>query len=237
MMAGPAHVIVLDLDDTLYLERDFVRSGFAAVSARLSAEGLTDGFGDAAWALFEDGRRGDIFNAALASLGLAVDEGLIDRIVTLYREHEPRIALQPDAARFIGQPPARCALAILTDGHLTTQLNKVRALGLDKAGIAPIVCTGLWGRDYWKPHERGFRHIAGHFDLPAGAFTYVADNPAKDFIAPRALGWRTVQIIRPGAIHPTANPHPADLCIESLDALTRNWIAGSGASPAHVHAR
>ena len=236
-MTGPAHVIVLDLDDTLYLERDFVRSGFAAVSARLTMEGLADGFGDAAWALFEDGRRGDIFNAALAGLGIPVDEGLIDRLVTLYREHEPQIALQPDAARFISKPPAGCALAILTDGHLTTQQNKVRALGLDKAGIMPIVCTGLWGRDYWKPHERGFRHIAGHYGLPADAFTYVADNPAKDFIAPRALGWRTVQIIRPGAIHPSANPHPTDLCIESLDALTRAWIAGGVLSRVPADAR
>lgn len=226
------HVVVLDLDDTLYLERDFVRSGFAAVSLWLEAERGIIGFADHAWLLFEGGRRGDIFNVTLERLGVAAGQALIDQLVTIYREHEPKIALQPDAARFLAARPGDCALAILTDGFLTTQQNKIRALGLDQQEIAPVVCTGLWGRDYWKPHQRGFRFIADHHDLPADAFIYVADNPAKDFIAPRALGWRTVQIIRPGAIHPSANPEPADLVIESLDGITAEWVSAAPLQPA-----
>lgn len=30
-MADPSILVIFDLDDTLFLERDFVRSGFAAV--------------------------------------------------------------------------------------------------------------------------------------------------------------------------------------------------------------
>ena len=30
--------------------------------------------------------------------------------------------------------------------------------------------------------------------LPPRAHVYVADNAVKDFVAPRALGWRTVEV-------------------------------------------
>ena len=30
---------------------------------------------------------------------------------------------------------------------------------------------------------------------------FLADNPAKDFQAPDALGWRTLRIRRPGGLH------------------------------------
>ena len=57
------------------------------------------------------------------------------------------------------------------------------------------------GRAFWKPHRHGFELIQRRFALPPEAFVYVADNPAKDFVAPRALGWRTVQVVRPEGVH------------------------------------
>ncbi len=213
-------VVVLDLDDTLYLERDYVLSGFSAVGQWLAAEYGIENFSAVARDLFRAGRRGDIFDAALAVLGISTPPGLVEQLVTVYREHEPDIALLPDAERFIDRCSSRRALAMLTDGPLVTQENKIRALGIDGKNVFPIVCTGLWGRDYWKPHQRGFNYIEEHYSLPPAAFVYVADNPAKDFIAPRALGWRAVQIIRPEAIHPHLNPNPVDLVITSLDELT-----------------
>jgi putative hydrolase of the HAD superfamily len=50
----------------------------------------------------------------------------------------------------------------------------------------------------------------------------VGDNPAKDFVTPRRLGWRTIQIIRDGAVHdpvPKDADHAADVQITSLDQL------------------
>ena len=32
-------------------------------------------------------------------------------------------------------------------------------------------------------------------------FVYVGDNPVKDFVAPNAMGWTTIQIVRDGGIH------------------------------------
>jgi putative hydrolase of the HAD superfamily len=52
---------------------------------------------------------------------------------------------------------------------------------------------------------------------------YVGDNPAKDFIAPRALGWSTVQINRPTgtyALVEATQDKAADHRISSLVDLT-----------------
>ena len=72
-------VVTFDLDDTLYLERDFVRSGFAAVGAWLATERGVRGFEACAWRLFEAGRRGDIFDRVLPRLGVAPERALIRR--------------------------------------------------------------------------------------------------------------------------------------------------------------
>src|SRR3546814_3160678 len=61
------------------------------------------------------------------------------------------------------------------------------------------------------------------YGLPPSAFTYVGDNPAKDFTAPSAMGWRTVQITRPGGVHNAVGPGVPDLVISSLDELPAEW--------------
>src|SRR3546814_13775930 len=93
MTAPVASVVVLDLDDTLYLERDYVRSGFKAVEQWLALERAAAGFSDTCWRLFEGGHRGDIFDQGLLELGLDSHAELVAQLVTVYREHHPDIAL------------------------------------------------------------------------------------------------------------------------------------------------
>lgn len=207
-MPAGAPVIVCDLDDTLYLERDYVRSGQHAVGEWCEANLQLPGFADVALRLFETGQRERIFNSALDELGLAYDDALIRQMIEAYRGHSPRIELQPDARRFLNRRDSLGGLALITDGFRQAQENKIAALGLESHGFAPIVVTDAWGRDYWKPHERAYRHVEQHFGDWPGGFVYVADNAAKDFLAPRRLGWTTVQIARDGGLHDRSPPSP-----------------------------
>lgn len=193
-------VIVFDLDDTLYLERDYVASGLLAVGKWAEQQiGLSD-LADAMIALFRAGRRGQIFDTALAAAGVAPSPELVTRMVNVYRQHLPRINLAEDAARFLSRPREGTGFAIITDGYLVSQKKKIRALRVFERGIRLVICTDRWGRDHWKPSPRAFEHVEAHFGLPPGAFTYVADNPLKDFIAPKRAGWTTVQISRESRI-------------------------------------
>src|SRR3546814_20288325 len=116
------NVIVLDLDDTLYLERDYVLSGFRAVGNWLEAHHEIRTFAGSATELFEAGRRGDIFDAALARLGVSPSPEMIQRLVAVYREHRPAIRLQSAAAPFLRpQRPGRP----LVNGHASKGGKKV----------------------------------------------------------------------------------------------------------------
>lgn len=214
-----APVVVFDLDDTLYLERDFVRSGFAAVGAWLAAHhGICD-FQAHAWELFVAGRRGDVFDRALPMVGLEPQPDLIRRLVVVYREHVPTIQLEPAAADLFEALRGRCRLALLTDGYHDTQRRKIAVLALDEWCDA-VVCTDRWGRAHWKPSPRGFLHIQRAFETAPERCIYVGDNPAKDFRAPKALGWRTLRVRHPLGEHARAEAaSPLDQADRTVSGL------------------
>ncbi|MEV5542187.1 HAD family hydrolase [Saccharopolyspora shandongensis] len=188
--------VVFDIDDTLYLERDYVRSGFAAIE-RLHGLG---GFAEAAWQLFLDGVRGDTIDRALRVIGPDPDPALVRQLVSTYREHRPDIRLLPDALGWLEHHHAGTRLACVTDGALSSQRAKASALGL--ANWCPtIVMTAALGAEYGKPHVRAFQEVARVTSLPPQRYVYVADNPRKDFDGPHQLGWATIRIRRRGGLH------------------------------------
>jgi putative hydrolase of the HAD superfamily len=208
--------IVWDVDDTLYLERDYVRSGFRAVGEALEASHGVAGFGEQAWALFQAGVRGDTFNRAAEALGLT--DPPIGWMVEVYRTHRPHIRLCPDAVACL-ETLSHLPMAAVTDGPEASQRAKVEALGVH-AFATPVVLTATLGHGMGKPHPASFETVMRAVGGPAQRFVYVADNPAKDFVAPTSLGWRTVRLRRAHGLH-TALPSGDDVQVEitSLEAL------------------
>jgi putative hydrolase of the HAD superfamily len=189
---------VLDIDDTLYLERDYVRSGFEAVG-RWAAQwmGLRD-FTEQCWTRFLAGRRGSIFDEVLRSFGRSVNPALTSALVEIYRTHIPSIQLISDASEAIDAISRTAAIAVVSDGPAASQSRKAEVLGLNLFAT-PIVLTGILGDEFRKPHTRAFEEIREC--RPAGKYLYIADNPLKDFAGPKSLGWTTVRIRRPGGLH------------------------------------
>ncbi|WP_370198382.1 HAD family hydrolase [Roseibium sp.] len=211
-------MIVFDLDDTLYLEREFAFSGYRFLDGWVKEREGLEGFGNACKVLFEEGERRQTFNRALERLGHCGDSHLIADLVAAYRGHPPQISLAPDAARFLERH--RGPFGLITDGPAETQNAKIVALGLDR-WIENIRKTGDWPQGYGKPHPRAYEEMEG-LAADDGPMVYVADNPAKDFLTPKARGWITVQIRRAGAVHPPHakdDAHAAHVEITSLDEL------------------
>jgi putative hydrolase of the HAD superfamily len=194
-------IVVLDLDDTLFLEREYVYSGFTAVGALLASEHGLDGFVECAWRHFGNGLRGRVFDIALAELGLSPSPQLIRKLVDVYRTHEPTIRMAADARQFLERAKlAQIPIAIVSDGYQVAQLAKIRALELTKFA-SPIILTDVYGREGWKPSTRGFLEVFRVIGGDPQGYVYIGDNPTKDFTAPNALGWRTVRIRRPLGEH------------------------------------
>lgn len=195
--------IVFDLDDTLYDEIEYCRSGLASVAgflASLPNSPTAERIFCAFWKQFTAGNRTKIFNAALEQLGIAYDDRFIRKLVKAYRSHVPKITLPQDSRDILGQLSGRYTLALLTDGFLPAQQLKVRVLGIERY-FKCIIYTEQLGREFWKPSPAGFEKLMETLNVKPETAVYVADNEKKDFIAPNNLGFLTVQIIRPGRIH------------------------------------
>jgi putative hydrolase of the HAD superfamily len=189
--------IVFDLDDTLYPERDYVLSGFRSVATWACETLVLDAeqcFSELTY-LFEKGVRGNTFDLWLNANNL--DPQLTSELVSVYRNHVPRIAL-PDNVKALLQSirsvvePKRPKLGIITDGFARAQLQKVRALQLEDY-FDYILLTDLLGREYWKPHPRPFLEMKQWLGT-SDRCVYIGDNPRKDFWGANSVGYSTIRV-------------------------------------------
>ena len=187
--------VIFDLDDTLMQERDFLESAYREIADRLSYEHAEEAY-EFMLRSYDEGL--DPFGALISQYHLPVGK---QNLLVLYRNHKPDISLSADAKVLLDYLKGHnIPMGIVTDGRSLTQRNKIKALGLDSyvPRDAVIVSEEIGSV---KPALRNFLHF--HVYYPGCHYVYVGDNPAKDFIAPRQLGWLTVCLKDQGDnIHP-----------------------------------
>ncbi|UCG46150.1 MAG: HAD family hydrolase [Phycisphaerales bacterium] len=215
--------VIFDLDDTLYDEMEYCKSGFNAVARFLA--GLPDAppaasVFDALWRQFNAGNRTRTFNAALDQIGFSYDSALVGRLVQVYRGHEPDITLPTESRDVLDTLADKYPLGLLTDGFLPAQELKVRRLRIEHY-FQHILYTERLGRQFWKPSPAGFEKLISLFGADPPTMAYVADNEKKDFIAPNRLGFVTVRIIRPKRIHTESSTQPADRARHTIRRIGR----------------
>jgi len=217
------HVIVFDLDDTLYAERDYVLSGYRAICEHLSDTPARSGERcQWLWDRFLSGRSDNAFGALSSHFELGLNTTGITKLVTVYRDHRPAITLREGMGALLDKLRSTCKLGIVSDGFLPAQQFKLDALGISKYFDA-VIFTESIGRECWKPSPAGFQTLCETLKTDPEACVYIGDNPSKDFVAPNALKWRTIQLLLDGQIH-SHKPAPpggqAGLIVRSIDELT-----------------
>jgi putative hydrolase of the HAD superfamily len=213
-------VIVFDLDDTLYDELSYVRSGFRAVANSLanSHHLNADSIFNFAWDVLAAKGRGAVFDETLAHFGLFSRHHVM-QCLSVYRGHRPDIVLFPEAvqalARFAQHP-----LYLVTDGNKLVQYRKIQALGI-ASRFRKLFITRRFGIHCEKPSTYCFERIAEIEQVPFPQIVCVGDNPRKDFVGTKALGCATVRV-RSGQYQDLdyGPAHEAALVIDSLNDLT-----------------
>ncbi len=213
--------LVFDLDDTLYDEKQFVSGGFRTVAGYLE-----DRYGADRQAAYERMRqllrekgRGKIFDQLLAEKGL--DCSLVSDLVEIYRSHQPSLKLYPDAVSLLRRLQGKVKTGLITDGAAKVQWNKIRALGLDKI-MDTIVVTDDHGVDCWKPSPFPYLLVTERLGVRPEDCLYVGDNPEKDFVTAKQLGWHTARVLRPGGMcweMKKEAEYEAEFSISALDEL------------------
>ena len=173
--------VIFDLDDTLYSEKEYVRSGYKAVSDYLGG-----GYEDRLWSFFEAGR--PAIDELLKEIGREDEK---DAALNIYRFHKPDIHLYPGAAKVIEElKKQNIKVGIITDGRPEGQRNKIEALGLNVDDV--IITDELGGVQFRKPCDIAFRIMLTKWRLNPADAVYVGDNPVKDFQAPQQLGMKSL---------------------------------------------
>ena len=181
MMQSLSDVIVFDLDDTLYKEVSFVESGFNAVARYLGNLSYADEM-MSSWRRVKNAFEQLLSNHSLTSS--------VEELLTIYRTHVPTIELETSVVATLEALVENGEiLGIITDGRYITQRNKIKALGLSR-WIADdnIIISEEFGSA--KPDIRNYRFFMSKY--PGKTYTCIGDNVAKDFVAPKSLGWQTI---------------------------------------------
>jgi putative hydrolase of the HAD superfamily len=204
MLSRGIYAIAFDLDDTLYLERDFVFSGYNAVGTYVK-EVYGRNISNVLERRFLAGERGDLFTPALQEVGLYRDEEQVKSLVSIYRVHCPVITPFEEVIPLLEQLSRVVGLALISDGIAAVQQRKLHALGIERY-FGVVIFTDEWGRDFWKPHSHPFLECVKGLKCEPHEVVYIADNPAKDFITARALGMYAIRLRRKGALHELLDP-------------------------------
>ncbi|MCT4614485.1 MAG: HAD family hydrolase [Marinifilaceae bacterium] len=217
-------VIVFDLDDTLYNEISFVKSGFHEVAEYLAPiTGQNAKFIYNALVEHLDAKgRGRVFNDVLAEYEID-SKFQVAKCLQVYRSHEPNIVMNSDAIHCLNRFKEK-PLYIVTDGNKIVQKAKIKALGVENY-VKKAMATHSYGRNKSKPSTYCFDLICKWEKISPTELIYIGDNPNKDFVNLKKKGYKTIRI-KQGmfADLQLSSDYEADRTIESLNELTENLM-------------
>ncbi len=94
-----------------------------------------------------------------------------------------------------------------------------------------IVYSDEFGRDHWKPSAVPYLTMMKMTGCAGPDCSYVSDNPLKDFVTAKSLGWTTVRIRRIGGEYSEVlvdTTHSAHCEVSTLDDLAKVLVIESG---------
>ena len=179
--------MIFDLDDTLYSEKDYVRSSFRVVERMLPE---VNNIFNKLCAALEKGQ--PPLETVLKDAGMYSDELLL-KCREAIRDHKPEISLYEGVKElFFELHTQKRGIGILIDGTPKVQRAKIEALGLDKMADEILITDELAGHgnvmEFRKPNDLPFLIMRKRLEIPCRNMAFVGDDIEKDFIAPKALG-------------------------------------------------
>ena len=175
--------VVFDLDDTLYREYDYVKSGFHAVADYLGEPEIFNKLIE----LYQINNK-NVFQR----MGISAHD--CQKCIEIYRNHFPKISLQNDVVKTLAVlKKNNFKLGIITDGRVEGQHNKLQALGLYKL-IPKVIITDTFGIEFRKPHPKSFECMREYLEVQFDEMMYVGDNPQKDFYISKIYPIYTVRV-------------------------------------------
>lgn len=179
--------VIFDLDDTLYSEKEYVRSGYGKVAEVLPQ---VENAAEKLWKLFEEKK--PAIDELLKQEKIDSEE-VEQACLHAYRYQIPDIHLYEGVVEMLKEFLAKgLKLGIITDGRPEGQRAKLQVLGLKELVDEIIVTDEFGGAEFRKPNAKAFVTMKERLGVEYAEMCYVGDNTKKDFIAPDQLGMRSI---------------------------------------------
>jgi putative hydrolase of the HAD superfamily len=220
--------VIFDLDDTLISEKEYIKSGFKAVSREIEKDfsiSNTKVF-NKMLGLFNESAK-NVFNRVLGYFNIQYNKDYVNELVNLYRIHEPNIKFFDDVIPTLIQLKDKgYKLGIITDGYKDSQNKKLDSLNC-RHMFDSIILTDEYGSDYWKPNERPYILMADQLKVKLCEMIYIGDNENKDFVTANKLGIKTICVKRENRVYyaePFNNNYKAKYTVQSLNEFINKNI-------------
>lgn len=183
--------IVFDLDDTLYSEKQYIKSGFTAIGLIFPEIPFIK---EELWEAYTNGKTA--IDYVLNKHGLSSQ---IENALYVYRHQVPDITLYDGVTEMLDRIRKMYKTGIITDGRPEGQHAKLKVLNPKVDNI--IITDELGGIEYRKPCETAFILMQSQLHVPFNNMAYIGDNITKDFIAPKKLGMKCIYFNNPDGIY------------------------------------
>lgn len=178
--------IIFDLDDTLMYEINYLKSAYLEIAKKIDQDNFQV-INEEMLSWYEN--KENVFKI----LTQKYSTHTFDNLISSYRNHFPKIALNEGAAEILDFcKNKKYKLGLITDGRSLTQRNKLRSLGIEEK-FDKIVISEEFG--FTKPNIRNFEVF---LEDNISEYFYVADNTLKDFVVPNKLGWKSICLLNNG---------------------------------------
>lgn len=183
-------VAIFDLDDTLFSEKEYEKSGYEAIGrAYPEIEKLSDKL----WTASQHCKYA--IDEVLKTEGI-ISKELKNEWLRIYRFHKPNIHLYDGVEEMLKcLVSAGLKLGIITDGRVEGQTAKIEALSLEEYFEKIIITDSLGGIEFRKPNEKAFLLMQEYFGVEFNKMAYIGDNLSKDFVAPQKLGMKAIYFV------------------------------------------
>ena len=179
-------VILFDMDDTVYSEKENVRCGLRTLTKYVGDPSIYDEM----WAAYM--AKKSYIKSVLTDRGIYTDERY-NEWLHVFRfapsDITPYDGFCDMLDRFLADGKR---LGMITDGRVQSQEKKLAGLGIAHYFEKIIITDSLGGVEFRKPCTVAFEMMHDHFATPYGKMVYIGDNLKKDMQPPLTLGMKFI---------------------------------------------
>lgn len=184
--------VIFDLDDTLYPEISYIKSGFSILCSYLNSLNISANVEEMVKCFSTNAS--DAIKLYLENIG-EYSYNLHNSLLNMHRAHIPNIRPFEHVEQvLIHLKKQNLALGLISDGTPYAQNNKLIGLKLEKYFDYKVYSDSLGGIHCRKPCDVSFRYIQKQMNIDFGEMIYIGDNYDRDFYPCEHLGIIGLQV-------------------------------------------